>query len=295
MVYRTIFLAADWQHVRYLGWRDSWPDRALRRMTQRCGPLRRSLLVSEIAEVDRLRSVWRPERGAVSHLCETRFHDLTGSADVRVWLESEGFVELPASERMLSIATSVIDLSRDPDTILAAMASSVRRDIKAAEKAGCLVDEDAGASSVMVDRFFDAFDAMARERGLQRLNADMFRAMLADRRARLFAAAKTDGPASFLVSYEAGDTALYLLGASEAKQNDGGGRLIHWRAIQAFREAGLRWYDLGGLPSAAVVNGIYRFKQGFGGALVDLGIEYGRSGAFVRAARAVQHLRQARD
>ena len=63
------------------------------------------------------------------------------------------------------------------------------------------------------------------------------------------------------------------------------GVLLQWGVMRALKAAGLRWYDMGGLPSLDSANGIYRFKKGFGGELVELGAEYGRSGALANLAR----------
>jgi lipid II:glycine glycyltransferase (peptidoglycan interpeptide bridge formation enzyme) len=67
-----------------------------------------------------------------------------------------------------------------------------------------------------------------------------------------------------------GDTCVYLLGAT----NDVGRKfnaayLLQWNAIKVSKEAGCRWYDLGGIDAKGNP-GVYRFKNRMGGKEVDI-------------------------
>jgi len=81
------------------------------------------------------------------------------------------------------------------------------------------------------------------------------------------AIAAVDGrPAAGVVASIHGDTAVYLLGAS----NDLGRRtsaayLLQWRIIEAATARGGRWYDLGGIDPEANP-GVHTFKVRMGGA-----------------------------
>ncbi|MDO8425543.1 MAG: peptidoglycan bridge formation glycyltransferase FemA/FemB family protein [bacterium] len=79
-----------------------------------------------------------------------------------------------------------------------------------------------------------------------------------------------------IVTYH-GDTATYLHGGSLHEQRQHmAPHLLHWTAMRGAKQAGVRWYDFGGMslqtdrnkPTAASWEGITRFKQGFGGECV---------------------------
>jgi len=64
--------------------------------------------------------------------------------------------------------------------------------------------------------------------------------------------------------------AFYMLGASTAAgYRTGASVALFWKLGQQYRETGLSWLNLGGVPKAADAkshpeHGVYRFKQGFG-------------------------------
>ena len=67
------------------------------------------------------------------------------------------------------------------------------------------------------------------------------------------------------VSSTLGDTCIYLLGAS----NDRGRKLkasyiLQWHTVKLARNAGAKWYDLGGIDPSANP-GVYHFKSGLRG------------------------------
>ena len=78
--------------------------------------------------------------------------------------------------------------------------------------------------------------------------------------------ARTDGNAiGALVCSQMGDTAIYLLGATNEKAMElKAANFLHWRAMMWLKDRGARWYDLGGIDSVANPGG-YHFKIGFGG------------------------------
>jgi len=288
MAYRSIFMAPEWMHVRHLGWHDHWPDPKLRVITQRRGGMRRALVISELDDAEKIAAYW-DRIDAASPFAETRFHDLTGSPSVARWLGQQGLMLLDARQRMLNVSTLVIDLSVDERTLLARLSSDTRRNVKRAEAAGIMVAEVPDQSAL----FVESFNTMAAERRLQALDVARVEAMLTSGHSRLFATIADGAPRSFLLSYETEDTALIATTAAAARERDGGGHLLHWRAMCAFRARGRRWCDMGGIVSIDARDGIFQFKRGFGGEVVDLGQEYGRTGIAVRTARAVrQRLRR---
>lgn len=290
MPYRSIFLAPEWQHVRYLGWQDDWPHPDFRVMSRKQGPVTRKLVVSGLSDAVEFGEQWNALLGLRSSTTGIVLHDLTHNSDIAQTVEQAGFVRLGNDKRLLNIATFVIDLTPDEETLFAALSTDTRRKVRKAEKSELQFRDDAHLDPLMVAQFIASFQKMAGERALSAINANVVERMIADGMSRLFVvedANTADSERSFLLSYETDGTGFFLYGASDrSKQNDGAGQLLQWGVIKAFKAAGLQFYDMGGLPSTDSSNGIYRFKNGFGGELIDLGAEYGWSGSLVKAARA---------
>ena len=74
-----------------------------------------------------------------------------------------------------------------------------------------------------------------------------------------------------VVHYAGGATYLYGASSNE-KRNLMPNYALQWRAIENAARAGCSWYDMFGVPPADdpahPMHGLYRFKTGFGGAIV---------------------------
>ena len=72
-------------------------------------------------------------------------------------------------------------------------------------------------------------------------------------------------PVAGLVASAMGNSAIYLLGATnDAGLNTKGAYLLQWTLIGWLRERGVSWYDLGGIDPEANP-GVYQFKKGLSG------------------------------
>jgi lipid II:glycine glycyltransferase (peptidoglycan interpeptide bridge formation enzyme) len=72
-------------------------------------------------------------------------------------------------------------------------------------------------------------------------------------------------PAAGVVASAMGDSAIYLLGATnEFGMKSKASYLLHWRLIQWLKEKGISYYNLGGI-NPETNPGVYHFKSGFGG------------------------------
>jgi len=99
---------------------------------------------------------------------------------------------------------------------------------------------------------------------------------------KLYIAEHDGAPLAAAIVAHYGDTATYLHGGSSYEHRQHmAPHLLHWTAMRAARDAGMRWYDWGGTspPRAGMENGewrmensdwagITRFKCGFGGEAV---------------------------
>jgi lipid II:glycine glycyltransferase (peptidoglycan interpeptide bridge formation enzyme) len=88
-------------------------------------------------------------------------------------------------------------------------------------------------------------------------------------RMRIMLCLHGDEPIAGLVSSAIGDSAIYLLGATnESGRNLKAAYVMHWSMIQSLKEKQIRYYDLGGI-NPATNPGVYHFKCGFNGADVS--------------------------
>lgn len=107
-------------------------------------------------------------------------------------------------------------------------------------------------------------------------------------------------PAAGVVASLIGQTAVYLLGASNATgMEQKAAYLLQWHVIEQARARGCRWYDLGGIDPDGNA-GVYHFKVGLGGVDVTAPgpFEYRPNGLRGRlvgvAERAYRWLRKSR-
>ncbi len=255
-------------------------------MTRRDGPLQRVLMI--MAEPDARAVLERELRAACGPLCEVTLHDMTGTFAA---MPDIGFNPLTGGARMLNTATAVIDLRLDEPALLAAMNGNTRRKLRQAEEVGVTWQGDAQRNPDVVARFLAAYNAMAGERSLAGFGASQAGAVFAKGDGRLAAAFSADGgSACFVMTYEAGDSAIFLHGASDGPPDPLLGATVHWRLVGALKAANRVWYDLGGLPPPGSADGITRFKLALGAQTIDLGAEYRRTGAGFAAARRVLRL-----
>src|SRR4030095_15315459 len=101
---------------------------------------------------------------------------------------------------------------------------------------------------------------------------------------RVFLSREEGRTLNALVASALGDTAIYLLGATnEEGTKSKGSYLLHWHAIQWFKENGISWYDLGGINPERNP-GVYHFKKGFSGTDVTQLGRFQQSGSWVSSA-----------
>jgi lipid II:glycine glycyltransferase (peptidoglycan interpeptide bridge formation enzyme) len=91
---------------------------------------------------------------------------------------------------------------------------------------------------------------------------------------RLLLANRGDETLAGIIVVIWGKTARYLFGASSNRhRNLMPTYAVQWRAIQMAREAGCERYDLFGIPASDEphhpMHGLYQFKTGFGGEVVN--------------------------
>jgi hypothetical protein len=164
--------------------------------------------------------------------------------------------------------TMLVDIARPLADVRGGLAKKWRNDLNNADRQGLRVTE--GRDPALFDDFAPLFDELVARKSLAvDLGADFYAGLqprLADTERLHLAIARVDGrPAAGVVAAIHGDTAVYLLGASnDLGRKTNAAYLLQWKVIEAAAREGCRWYDLGGVDAAGNP-GVYRFKQRMGG------------------------------
>lgn len=182
---------------------------------------------------------------------------------------------VPSREQVQFRNTVVLDLSPEPEVLLAQMHPKTRYNIRLAMRRGVQVRE--GSFSDLW-----AFYRLYRETSLR--DGFLIRPFpyYQDLWARFLAA----GMGCLLLAYHEGDLlagvlvfrfggrAWYMYGASAGRKRDlMPNHLLQWEALLRMRAAGVQEYDFWGAPERLEEGdplwGVYRFKAGFGGRFVE--------------------------
>ncbi|MFV0279913.1 MAG: GNAT family N-acetyltransferase [Rhodoblastus sp.] len=283
--YRSIFLEPDWAHQKYFGWR-----------TRDCAPGLR-ILSKTVRGAERLLALVEPGQSVASlaagiparlTTAEITVHAFEAGEAASFSVNGRAFAPLANEERLLNIATYVIDLSQDEEALMGAMSSDYRRKIRKATGAGVSVVAVERPDTELVQEFSAAFGRLAQDRGLAAFDPGAYSRMYAAGDAILYVLRQDGENAGYLHVYKAGPSAIFMTGVTPAKAHDGAGQFLHWEIIRDLKRRGLRWYDLGGVRSFDDADGISRFKKGFGGGAINLGAEWRWRAAWLKGALAAR-------
>ena len=199
--------------------------------------------------------------------------------------------------------TTILDLRKTEEEILAGMKPKWRYNIRLSEKKDVEVSREGKAA---LGVFYGLYEETARRDGIAIHPLSYYETLL--KTAEL---AGSDGPsvsvwvarhegvpvASIITLFLEG-RATYLYGASSnEKRNLMPAYALQWKAIQAAKSEGCRDYDFFGIPPDGNPNhamaGLYLFKTGFGGRILHRvgSVDYPLSRAFYAAFRLAEALR----
>jgi lipid II:glycine glycyltransferase (peptidoglycan interpeptide bridge formation enzyme) len=187
--------------------------------------------------------------------------------------------------------TVQLDLALSEEDLLSGMKPKWRYNIRLGEKKGvtvsCLLGAEAETTGV--DAFYALYLETASRDGIAIHSRDYYRDLIAHAEASMARASRSpfDKPVSvrvYLARHEedtlaaiitlfCGEEAVYLYGASSnVKRNLMPAYSLQWKAIRDAKGAGCLRYDFYGMPPkddpTHPMYGLYRFKTGFGGAIV---------------------------
>ncbi len=179
--------------------------------------------------------------------------------------------------------TILVDLTPDPDEILARMKSKTRYNIRLAGRKGVTVREGTAEDLAGFYRLMrttaERNDFGIHSRSYYETAHHLF---VPQGLARLFLATFEGQVLAGIMAFAFDQRAWYMYGASSDEHRDlMPNYLLQWEAIQWAKERGCRTYDLWGIPDEDEETleeeftkrsdglwGVYRFKRGFGGQVV---------------------------
>ncbi|MFW5694890.1 MAG: lipid II:glycine glycyltransferase FemX [Alkalispirochaeta sp.] len=182
--------------------------------------------------------------------------------------------------------TVVVDLSLDEEQIMAAMKGKTRYNVRLAARKGVTVARVRDAAvTTEVGRWYALYQETARRDRIaihpMRYYQDVVEVAASMRAAgeeapliTLYMATHEEDLLAGIVvaSYRGMSTYLYGAGAN-VKRNLMASYLIQWEAMRDAKGAGDRSYDMFGIPPSDdpshPMHGLYRFKTGFGGTIVN--------------------------
>ncbi|MBP5330143.1 MAG: peptidoglycan bridge formation glycyltransferase FemA/FemB family protein [Spirochaetaceae bacterium] len=179
--------------------------------------------------------------------------------------------------------TVILDLTRTEDEILSEMKSKWRYNIHLAEKKNVQIktvkvtDSDFEKS---IDIFYDLYKTTSERDGIalhsKNYYLDLFKCANENSDSpiiSLYLAEHEETPLAAIITLFTPKQAVYLYGASSnEKRNLMPAYLLQWTAICDAKKHGCCEYDFYGIPptddESHPMHGLYRFKTGFGGAIV---------------------------
>jgi len=192
--------------------------------------------------------------------------------------------------------TFVLDLSPSLDELRKKLDKKWRNQLNAAERNDLRIIE--GGSIGEYDIFCKLYAQMReRKRFETTVSTEEFRRIQehlpANQRMRILICEHKEQPVAGLVCSAIGDSAIYLLGAT----NENGMKLkaaylLQWAMIRSLKDRRIHYYDLGGIDPIANP-GVHHFKSGVNGADVShisplIACDNRFSAAFVKAGQVVR-------
>ncbi len=272
-VYRSIFLDKDWAHQKYFGWSIAEERAGLRLLRKNSSALARSLMLLNKVGEDRLAEAVTRGFG-FAPIADMVIHDFDGVLPETPVIAGHRFYRAEQRERLLNIATYVIDLEQDEEVLWKNFGQKSRNAVRKAEKDGvCFVYRE--ESRAIIDSFHKLYAPVAQQKKLNIPSIEKLQ-MMYDGGNLICVSAQQSGGQVLAVNimYVSGQCGYFLHGANHPAITTGVGQFIQWNSILLLKKLGYGWYDLGGVQDKANADGIHEFKKSLGGKFHKLGEEF---------------------
>jgi peptidoglycan pentaglycine glycine transferase (the first glycine) len=181
----------------------------------------------------------------------------------------------PSREQIQFRNTMLLDLTRDPDEILAGMKSKWRYNVRLAGRRGVTVRHGQQADLPLLYQMYT--ETAARDGFIIRPEAyyhDAWGSFIEAELAQPLIAEVEDEAVAMVIIFRFAECAWYMYGASrDAHREKMPNHLLQWEAMVWARKQGCTVYDMWGAPDVLDESdpmwGVYRFKQGFGSEFVE--------------------------
>ncbi len=163
--------------------------------------------------------------------------------------------------------TLVLNIEDSKEGIRKRLRKSFRRDLKKAENSGIEICE--GHDEELCEILKDLYLASLKRKGFKGLDVPEFiepqRMLSSTEKMNIIVAYCEGEPVSAHLASNLGDTAIVLLAASNERGLSCGSSYLTWyRGAVSALNAGMKWYDLGGIDPDNNPN-VYQFKSRMGG------------------------------
>ncbi|MEO7101569.1 MAG: peptidoglycan bridge formation glycyltransferase FemA/FemB family protein [Luteolibacter sp.] len=213
-----------------------------------------------------LREEYCERRGLVLQVIPHAFPESGRGIRIQQGAERAGFRTDPGLPRYRTI---LVDLSPDADAMRSCLHHKWRYHLGGSEKNG--LEVDASESMAAYREFEPIYQEMVVRKGFDTsIDAGEFgriqQQLPGNHKMTIFTVRKDGVALGALVCALMGDTAIFVLGATNERARDlKASYILHWQAMLWLKSKGARWYDLSGIDPAANPGG-YQFKSGFGGS-----------------------------
>lgn len=246
--------------------------------------------------LERMRGEYCGRRGLVLRIIPNAYPASGPGDGLAKALEKTGFREDPSLPRYRTIH---VDLTPAAEIMRKGLHQKWRNQLNGAEKNGLRFE--VARDTRAYDEFVHLYHGMRDRKGFDSAvdvgEFGRIQEMLAEgRRMTVFLARKDGEAVGALVCSLMGDTAIYLLGATNERARElKASYFLHWQAMLWLKSEGARCYDLGGIDPESNPGG-HHFKSGFGGNDVTQIAPVSISGGLVGGAvlRGMSWLRRKR-
>lgn len=184
------------------------------------------------------------------------------------FLDGAGSSGFGADLNLPSYRTILVDLASPAEVIRKRQDRKWRTDLNGSEKNGLELEvtcsrQGYGEFERLYQTMWDRkrFETSMDVREFGRIQEEL----AARDKMRIFLARKDGEAVGAVVCSLMGDTAIYLLGATNDRARElKASYFLHWQTMMWLKNRGARWYDLGGIDPQANPGG-YKFKSRFGG------------------------------
>ncbi|MDP1615548.1 MAG: peptidoglycan bridge formation glycyltransferase FemA/FemB family protein [Methylococcales bacterium] len=269
----SIFLDENWAHQKYYGWKIIYKDTKNNLLLKSFLFINRYLLLSIDSSkeeiVDIVNKIRYPKW--LSYLV---VHDFSGKDLSNVLIKNTYPSQSTEDNLIFFDKTLVVDLRKNEEELWNDLSKEYRRKCDKAMKLGIIVKKINSNDLYDLELFYKEYLLFSKQKMIQVVSLEILKKMVSNNDLIIFKSTLDGNILSTILVYTANKKSIFLYGMNHEKVNNGNGQYIHWKIIEYLKENNYVSYDLCGIRSTDMNDGLYKFKSGFTSNLVDLGNEW---------------------